>query len=260
MLEHNLCFSASRAQLTWQGKRVIDTHKFTAYLQGPVRSRLLDEAHQQRFQADLRALATTNMAVDTLAKLLAPDADVEPWEVGEALAECLLEHEHNVRWPWNVERDKRTPRASLPGADLVGFAEANGDVYLALGEVKTSNDHETPPGVMTGRSGLIHQLDQLASNPRLHRTLLAWLDARCKNTEFWETYQQAATNYLASGGKAVMLFGLLMRDTDPHELDIKNRAEKLATIIQGPTRVELMAWYFPHSISDWPLLTLKAMV
>ena len=52
--------------------------------------------------------------------------EAEDWEVGEALAECALQHDsgREVHWPWNTVRDRRTPRASLPGTDLVGFWRA----------------------------------------------------------------------------------------------------------------------------------------
>ena len=45
-----------------------------------------------------------------------------------------------VDWPWNTVRNRRTPRASLPGADLVGFYRENDTVLLLFGEVKTSSD------------------------------------------------------------------------------------------------------------------------
>ena len=39
-----------------------------------------------------------------------------------------------MKFPWNSDRDKRTPKASLPGADLVGFIENGDEVVLVLGE------------------------------------------------------------------------------------------------------------------------------
>lgn len=162
MLPHKVCFSGTGSCVTWKGKIVSGKRAFAAYLRDVVRKRLLDEEHSLEVEADLQALATTEMAVDTLERLLALEPEKEDWEVGEALAECVLEEEYGVVWPWNSERDKRTPKASLPGADLIGLIKDGGKALLVLGEVKTSFDAKAPPGVMSGRSGMIHQLDNLA--------------------------------------------------------------------------------------------------
>lgn len=254
MLNHDACFLGSHAQVTWQGKIVSEVDSFNGYLQGPVRNRLLDEENRTAIEADLRALATTDMATETLSNLLASEPNHEPWEVGEALAECLLADEYGITWPWNMERDKRTPKASLPGADLVGFIEIDGQVFLALGEVKTSSDASAPPGTMHGRSGMIHQLDNLATSPQIHWCLLQWLIPRCKNTDSWPLCQAAIESYLSSGGRALVLFGLLMRDTQPNELDLINRAQALANSLAEPTSARLTAWYLPCDIDKWPAL------
>ncbi|MCI0485980.1 MAG: hypothetical protein L0229_05210 [Blastocatellia bacterium] len=183
MLKYDVCFSGSRTCVFWQGNRVTSRDEFAIYLRSTVRGRLIDDEHRIPFESDLRALATTDMASDTLRQLLSFEPSKEPWEVGEALAECLLEEEYSVKWPWNMERDKRAPKASLPGADLIGFIRQNDESSLLIGEVKTSNDSSAPPQVLYGRSGMIHQLDRLASNLEIHWQLIKWLHVRCKNTD-----------------------------------------------------------------------------
>lgn len=252
MLTYNSAFSKSDSQITWHGKLIDDQKEFNAYLSGPARRCLFDEEEHSRYEADLRALATTDMASDTITRLLTSEPDKEPWEVGEALAECLLEEERGIKFPWNSERDKRTPKASLPGADIVGFVEDGDEALLILGEVKTSSDANNPPQVMTGKSGMIHQLDNLATDISIHHCLLKWLHPRCKNTDLWPLYERAVKKYLASGGRAIKLIGMLMRDTEPNELDLKNRAKQMAAKVLPPTEVELDAWYFPMPIADWP--------
>jgi len=108
MLKCEVCFANSNGNVNWQGRQIYSIDEFHEYLSGPVRSRVIDESNQQSFEYDLRALCTTDMASETLTKLLSNEEnDREPWEIGEALAECILEEEFDVRWPWNEERDKK---------------------------------------------------------------------------------------------------------------------------------------------------------
>lgn len=86
----------------------------------------------------------------------------------------------------------------------------------------------------------------------IHNCLLKWLHPRCKNTNLWPLYEKAVKKYLSSDGRAIKLVGMLMRDTEPNELDLKNRAKRLATSVSAPTEVELDAWYLPLPVDDWP--------
>jgi hypothetical protein len=168
------------------------------------------------------------------------------------MAEAYLTRKHNVTWPWNMERDKRTPRASLPGADLVGFEINGNSVRLALGEVKTSGDANTPPNVMNGRSGMARQIENLASNLGLIFQLLKWLWLRCKRTEHEPSFNAAVTVFLNSGNKDVAVFGILIRDTVPNELDLQSRGQSLARMLHDPSTCQLIALYIPWPISDLP--------
>jgi len=93
LLAYNPTYSKNDGQVIWHGKSVDDQGEFNAFLSGPTRSCLFDEGQHAQYEADLRALATTEMASDTITQLLASEPDKEPWEVGEALAESLLEEE-----------------------------------------------------------------------------------------------------------------------------------------------------------------------
>jgi hypothetical protein len=195
------------------------------------------------------------MGTEALQSLL--DAAVPPleWEVGEAMAECLLTDEHGVCWPWNENRDRKTPRASLPGADLVGFLGEGDETVLLFGEVKTSSHGDTPPGVMSGRSGMAHQIDSLATSKEIHFALLKWLGARCRGTDLHAKFEVAATRYLESGGKDFALIGVLLRDTPAHPDDLRTRGEAFANGAAQP-RIRLDAWYAPRAISEWVTLTM----
>ena len=226
----------------------MNREQFRQYIEGPVKDRLNDAENSEAFEGEMRALASTGMAKETLQRLLDSTPTREPWQIGEALAECFIKAHFGVTWPWNSERDKRTPKASLPGADLLGLMDEDREAYLALGEVKTSSDPSCPPEVMYGRSGMVHQLDNLAGNIALHRSILVYLEVRCRNTEHWSLFRKAAENYLKTGGKAIRLFGALVRDTAADEGDLRNRALALAPRLSTPTRLRLIAIYIPEAI------------
>lgn len=250
-------YDGRSGQATWNGRSIADDPDLHAFLSGPVRDRLLDIEGAKEFAGDLGGLAGTGLGSETVeAVLSATEHSRRPWEVGEAAAEALLEEHRGLVWPWNKERDKLTPKASLPGADLVGLISlGDDDAVLAIGEVKTSGDKDTPPGVMTGRSGMAHQLERFEKDPTLQGTVLRWLHARCKGSPFWSRYQAAVSRYLSSGGCELVLFGLLMRDTDPHVLDLEARGKTLGDGATAPTTYELSAWHLPFPIEEWPALT-----
>lgn len=247
-------YSGSLRNATWYGHEVGDRERFAAFLREVVRSRVSDA--ESGFEADLRGLATTNMATERVEQLLRAAQDPEGWEIGEALAECALQTDsgRKIDWPWNTVRDRRTPRASLPGTDLVGFCTREEGIFLVFGEVKTSSEKSTPPQVMYGGSGMMWQLEQSAHRLDIQRTLLQWLYTRCVAGPFRDMYETAVSRFLSSGGKDLLIIGVLIRDTEPNEADLQGRGEALVSRLPSPTRIELFAWYLPVPIAEWPRL------
>jgi hypothetical protein len=244
-------YGKTDAVVSWHGKKASDVKDVETYFRGQVLNRLRDHEAASAFAADCLALAGTGMEKENLQKLLCAErTERESWEIGEALAECILEEE-GAKWPWHKERDKRTPQASLPGADLVGFAQQAGQTLLAIGEVKTSEDVNTPPNVMYGRTGMIYQLESLSQDKSKHLSILKGLHVRCQNAEYLPLWKAAVKSYLETDGKAIILFGMLMRDTAPNQLDVSGRATALAASINSPTRAELTVWYVPLPIATW---------
>ena len=84
--------------------------------------------------------------------------------------------------------------------------------------------------------------------------MLKWLRARCESPEHRALYQAAVHRYVQSLGKEILLVGILLRDTEPNELDVTARAKALAESLGRPTRIEITAWYLPVPIKDWPAL------
>ena len=250
----SLKYSGSADSVKWQGCVVDDEDEFKRYMGEVVSQRISDSVSS--FDFELRALAATGVETQFVENLLNMVPRLKGWEVGEALAECALRDKsnQNVVWPWNTVRDRRTPRASLPGADLVGFYCENQKVVFLFGEVKTSSDKSAPPGVMSGGSGMVWQLEKSATRLDIQLSLLKWLQARCQSQPFRVLYEEAVKRYLASEGKALLIVGVLIRDTSPKEKDLKGRGNALSKKFSDPTQIRLIAWYLPVQITDLPAL------
>ena len=249
-----LIYNEQKNGVCWQGFNLLEGTTFDSFLSNHVAARLFDQEGLSDFETHLRGLALTDFDQDSIRQILSAEVEEEPdWAVGEAIAEAWLSNKYNIVWPWNMERDKRTPKASLPGADLVGFYETNTEIRLVLGEVKTSSEKQYPPQVMSGRSGgMGHQIDKLATKPELIATLLKWLWPRCKNTTYETHFDASVMTYFQSGNKAVSLYGVLIRDTAVNELDLKGRGFSLGDSIIPPTTCNLIALYIPVKIADLP--------
>lgn len=252
-LGSSVAYSGAVKSVQWEGRDVEHHVAFERYMREVVGPRVTDEASS--FVTELRGLATTGVEVSFVERLLHAVPVPEGWEVGEAFAECALrdDADRRVHWPWNMVRDRRTPRANLPGADLVGFLCDGQEVLLLIGEVKTSSDTRTPPSVMSGHGGMAWQLENVMRTD-VQLALLQWLYARCRSEHLGELYRKAVERYLESEGQALVLVGVLLRDTQSSELDLKARGEALSHQIDDPTRVDLIAWYLPLPIPDWPAL------
>jgi hypothetical protein len=252
VLTSRISYSESHESASWSGREVTDGAEFAAFLRDVVGPRIADS--ESGFEDALRGLATTDMAVDQVERLFRAVPDPEDWEIGEAFAECALQSDsgREFHWPWNTVRDRRTPRASLPGADLVGFCTIDDGVWLTFGEVKTSSEATAPPNVMHGCGGMAWQLEESVRRGDIQRTLLQWLHTRC-SSELWRTmYEDAVRRFLDSGGRELLAVGVLVRDTVPNEADFRGRGKALAKKLPEPTRIELFAWYLPVPISEWP--------
>lgn len=243
-------YSSSNSCVAWSGQLLRDCDAFSDFLHKDVAERLDDNSAQERFRQHLSSLPLTGMGVSALdAVLSAEDSEERSWAGGEALAEAFLSKQYGVTFPWNMERDKRNSAASLPGADIVGFRhDSNGSVCFALGEVKSSQEAKNPPQVMAGKSGMIHQLDNIANNLGTVCQLFKWLLPRVKGTPHEQNYNAALIAFFESGNKKIALFGVLIRDTPPHEKDLKNRGTALNSKLSDPTECMLLALHLPWSL------------
>ena len=152
------------AIIHWRGTVFTDPAEFDLFLQGQVRARVTDQHFEAQLAQDLQALATTEMATATLQSLLNSTVAPLDWEIGEAIAECLLEDEFGVNWAWNENRDRKRHGRLFRGliwsaSSMMGMARCSFLERSRLHPMPTP-----PPGVLAGRSGLIHQIGTLATS------------------------------------------------------------------------------------------------
>jgi hypothetical protein len=212
-----------------------------------VRALIEDAEGKERIKGLLDSIPQTDFAKQHLEEILSAKTEDENWRVGEAFAEAYLTTHKRCMFPWPVGRDERKPRSSLPGADLVGMQEtdhAQLPFRFAFGEVKTSNDRNHPPSVMHGRHGLKQQLEDLRNVKTLRHALFVYLAHRAVNAAWKAKWQVAASRFL-SDDTDVVVFGVLVRDVDPHEDDLRARASRLAAGRPPTMDLELMAVYMP---------------
>ena len=210
---------------------------------------LFDDEGTAAIDGMLAEVARTEAARASLRRALARPARVEDWRVGEAIAESYLRDHRSCTFPWPDARDERKRGCGVAGADLVGFGVDDAGDCLAFAEVKTSTDAARPPGAMYGRTGLKQQLADLRDNRGMRDDLVQYLGHRAARTPWRHRYLNAAGRYLADSSD-VRLFGVLVRDAEPHEDDLRARVAALAAHCPRATRIELLALYLPLGSID----------
>ncbi|MBI4517199.1 MAG: hypothetical protein HY699_15445 [Deltaproteobacteria bacterium] len=232
------------------GRRTESTHETRRYLQRRVRERLRIASSERQIESYVDELRATGFDVGGIAAA-AQQSPPRPWEIGEALAETLLEDHEEAYFPWPPAWDKRTESASLQGPDLVGLHAPNRAPRLLFGEVKTSSDVDAPPSVVTHRDdGLRSQLLRIVTSERRRQTLVAWLSVRARNQSWQGAFNAALRAYLGDPSNAVVI-GVLLRDTSPTERDletVKSALDACATTFE----LAVLAFYFALAIKEWP--------
>lgn len=195
-------------------------------------------------------LSLTGFETSKLNEVLACSEPPKSWRIGEAIASAYLTSHRNCSFPWDDSRDVRKPKSSLPGADLVGFSNAGDDCRFAFGEVKTSTEVAYPPQVMSySGDGLASQMKDLRDNALIRNQLIMYLGFRAKNSTWADNFKIATRKYL-NDQMDVSVFGVLVRDVSPNELDLKKRVSQLSVGNRAPLKMEVIALYLPSSAID----------
>ncbi len=213
-------------------------------LQGPVLETVLDVEGKNKV---LKTLEEAGVDIDGIGNVLLNKIPKDNnWRVGESLAILYLTHHRNCLFPWPSSRDQKTPDASLPGADLVGFQQKDKYIIFAFGEVKTSHENRRPPTVVTGKNGLQEQIHAILSKKKKQEGLIKYLthhivenanpDWLSRLKEAWEQYNQ----------KRIAIFGILIRDVTPDIRDLQSSVKELGADWELKTFIEFIAVYLPE--------------
>lgn len=214
-------------------------------INGQVSALVFDDQGKADIEALLAGIAETDFDQEQLAHVLADPDNIEDWRVGEAIAEAYLTDHKDCLFPWPDGRDERKSGSSLPGADLVGVQHDDRGDRFVFGEVKTSAEAKYPPGAVYGRTGLKKQLEDLRDKVSIRNDLFKYLGYRAKNAPWLDPFKAASRRYLTNTSD-VQLFGVLVRDVDPHMDDVRARVEKLGGGCPEGTQIDLLALYLPE--------------
>lgn len=225
-------------------------------LETSVSAIVFDDPGITQITALLNGLVDTQFGKENLDSLLSSEHPPEDWRVGEGIAESFLTESKACFFPWPDSRDERKSGSSLPGADLVGFLKENGIDRFAFGEVKTSTEATYPPGAAYGRHGLKQQMEDLRDNRRIREDLVKYLSHRALNAPWKDQFCCAAQLFLKDTCD-VRIFGILIRDVDPHVDDLRARVDKLAKDCPPQMTIELIAVYLP--LGSIPTLSTKVI-
>lgn len=163
--------------------------------------------------------------------------------MGEALAEIVIS-DLGCFFPWPSGRDAKNPAASDAGTDLVGFHATDESVTFAFGEVKTSSDPTAPPSATYGRHGLKEQIERLHMSFAVRRDLVTYLGFHAQGTHWEDDFRSAAQRFLTNDLN-LLLFGVLIRDTDAAGADVAARVTWFQSRYVSGEQVLFLAIYLP---------------
>lgn len=216
-----------------------------AAVKGPIAAVAHDDEGTEALDLLLSNLPETGFSNTNVKATLARGEPLENWRVGEAVAECYLTHHRGCHFPWPDGRDIRKRCSSLPGADLVGFQKDGAKSRFAFGEVKTSSDAAYPPSACYGPTGLKQQLEDLRDNVVTRDDLVRYLGHRAATAVPWKKqFIEAAGRYFSNKAD-VRVFGMMVRDVQPHRDDVRVRVTALAKGCPAGMGIELLAIYLP---------------
>jgi hypothetical protein len=237
-------------RLRVHGRRTTSTHEFRRFVQSRVRKRVRQAFAREQLHEYVTELMSTGFATANLGALPAQEVALAPWEIGEVLAEVLLQETEGACLPWPPSWDKRSATASLPGPDLIGFLEDQGSECFLFGEVKTSDADDVHASVIYGEDGLRGQIERLLNSEDRRQLLISWLCVRAKGRDWQPRFDRCLAVYLADPSQGAVV-AVLLRGRAPREEDLQP-VRAAVEDWTSPYRVMLFGYYLPVPIADLP--------
>lgn len=237
-------------KLRVHGRSTTSTHEFRRYVQTRVREQVRRSSSREQLRDYVTELSSTGFIVAALASLPDDAFVLRNWEIGEVLAEVLLEDTEEARFPWPPSWDKRSASASLPGPDLIGFHGTAGAECFLFGEAKSSDADDPRDTVIYGDDGLSGQIELLLASAKRRQLLISWLCVRAKGQDWQPVFDRCLDAYLGAPSQCVIV-GVLVSGSDPNERDLQPVRTKVETMA-SPYRVLLLGYYLPVQIADLP--------
>lgn len=248
-------------QLDWKVHYQVDTccvpivglvssskEECTAYLADRVATRLARADGTEELRRHIMDLEATGFALGSLLSQVEASPKAKDWEIGEALAEAVLEDRYDALFPWPCGLDKRSRKASLPGADLVGL-QRRATPRFVFGQVKSSSETRVPPQVVDSATHCLKdQMAQLLRSSADRQQLISWLLVRARGTDWEAAFNEALQRY--AQGNAWLVGVLVSGKRDASEGDLECVGRSLDRRATEP-EVGLVGLYIPFHKSEW---------
>lgn len=201
----------------------------------------------------IQSLSQTGFSSDFIEEIVSSGYTVSSrnalfGDFGEVFASLFLASELNMKFPWPPFWDRKNPNSSLGGADLVGLAYDSEGAQVVVGQVKTSNQDNSPPSVVSNREhGLISQLAALRQGRKIVLSLIKWLLLRAESEAWKNDFYRAIARYEKSPTD-LSIVGVLIRDCDPAENDLLRAYHTFAS--EQGARIQLFGCYLPVSLCE----------
>jgi hypothetical protein len=236
-------YLSKQANIEIQGLIITSNQEFHEYISSEFPERIRYYSGIAGLENYLHNLRDTGFQTDGLEGELSQRISKSDW--GEYFAYHQLENNFNIAIPWPSHWDKKKSTHSLPGADVIGLKYDNSSVTFVFGEVKTSEENQHPPQVVTKTSdGLITQIMKF-NDRKIICNLIQWLFYKSTG-KAWESDFDTALKYYLVHDHYFSSVGILVRDTEPTIDDLSCVIERLTIRF----KVTLYAFYLPVPLHE----------
>ena len=232
---------------------IFDSEYIKSKLVNEIKQRLTDQKGSQQLINRFENISSTGFEKTRLNQIFTlEEKDYEPWQIGEAFSEYFLEEDRNVKFWTHVLRDLRNPNASSTGTDILGFVDLGDETLFVFGEVKTSTEESSPPGLLTGRSGMKKQIRDLIKDNEIKDNLVKFLGHKVvdlpEDHAFLNDYKNALMSYMKN---KVHLYGVLVRDVECKDTDLRARYKEYKDNLHESTVLDFLGLYIPIKSDQW---------